>query len=270
METMSRYSAAIAVSRSGEGQYKSELDPGYLIGTAINGGYLMAVLQSAALAESPHEHAVSSSFHFLRPGAGGPVNIAVETVKSGRTVSTMRAVLSQDGRPTVTGTFATATLDSGALPEYAPTVPELPAYADCAAFDPRLEEAHASEFSRRVELRFSPTSYQRLTSAGADPVPELYGYVRLPASEGGIDDALSFLPMAVDSLPPVVMVFGSWRWAPTVELTWNLRAVPAPGPLTFRSRAEMVSDGWFDENVDLWDSAGTLVAQCRQLARVGR
>lgn len=270
MGFMSRFSAAIALSRVSTGRYTADLDPGYLIGTAINGGYLMAVLQRAALAESSHEHAVSSSFHFLRPATGGSVDLDVESVKSGRTVSTLRVTLSQDGRPVVTGVLATATMDATAAPEYAPRAPDLPSFAECAAFDPRREEGSAMEFTRRVDLRFTPRSYQRLVGNGVDPVPELHGYLRLPESEGAPEDNLAFLPMAVDALPPVVMVFGSWRWAPTVELTWNLRAVPAAGPLTFRSYAEVVSDGWFDENVSLWDSEGRFVAQSRQLARVGR
>ena len=37
-----------------------------------------------------------------------------------------------------------------------------------------------------------------------------------------------------------------------------------------RTRAQLVADGWFDEDVAVWDSTGRLVAQARQLARVGR
>jgi hypothetical protein len=63
---------------------------------------------------------------------------------------------------------------------------------------------------------------------------------------------------------------GSYGWAPTVELTWHMRAVPTPGWLAVHGRARLVSDGWFDEEVEVWDSAGRLVAQSRQIARVGR
>jgi hypothetical protein len=31
-----------------------------------------------------------------------------------------------------------------------------------------------------------------------------------------------------------------------------------------------VSGGWFDEEAEVWDSAGRLVAQSRQIALVGR
>jgi hypothetical protein len=59
-------------------------------------------------------------------------------------------------------------------------------------------------------------------------------------------------------------------WSPTVELTWYMRAVPAPGPLRVAARCRHVSGGWFDEEAEVWDSAGHLVAQSRQIARVGR
>jgi hypothetical protein len=31
-----------------------------------------------------------------------------------------------------------------------------------------------------------------------------------------------------------------------------------------------VGGGWFDEEAEVWDSVGRLVAQSRQIARVGR
>jgi len=46
--------------------------------------------------------------------------------------------------------------------------------------------------------------------------------------------------------------------------------VPAPGPLRVATRCRHVSGGWFDEEAEVWDAAGRLVAQSRQIARVGR
>jgi hypothetical protein len=74
----------------------------------------------------------------------------------------------------------------------------------------------------------------------------------------------------VDGLPPVVFGLGATGWAPTVELTWHMRAVPGPGPLAVAARARHVSGGWFDEEAEVWDASGALVAQSRQMARVGR
>lgn len=271
MVPMTRFDSATAVVRVGENRYAAELDPGYLIGTAINGGYLMAVLQRAALAESDHPHAVSSSYHFHRPGGGGPAEIETEVVKRGRTVTTVLVTLRQEGRTVLTGTIATATLDSQAQPLYATPPAPVPPIGQCRSFDPRQGHLAEDGFLARVDVGLSPDSYAALLRERTADTPELYGYVDLSARDGGsAEDPAAFLPLAVDALPPIVSLLTDWSWAPTVELTWHLRALPEPGPLAFRAHSTLVSDGWFDENVDLWDTKGRLVAQSRQLARVGR
>jgi hypothetical protein len=97
--------------------------------------------------------------------------------------------------------------------------------------------------------------------------PEMRGYFGL--REDREPDALT-LAVAVDALPPVVFGLGATGWAPTVELTMHMRMVPAPGLLRVASRSRHVSGGWFDEEAEVWDSLGNLVAQSRQIARVGR
>ncbi|WP_234401988.1 thioesterase family protein [Thermobifida halotolerans] len=268
---MTRFDSATTVVRVGENRYAAELDPGYLIGSALNGGYLMSVLQRAALAESDHPHAVSSSYHFLRPGSGGPAEIGTEVVKRGRTVTTVLVTLRQRGATVITGTVATAALASQAEPLYETPPVEIPPVDRCRNFDPRESRLAEDSFVSRVDVGFAPDSYAALAGERAADSPELYGYVDLSARDGGsAENPEAFLPLAVDALPPVVSLLTDWSWAPTVELTWHLRAVPEPGPLAFRAHTSLVSDGWFDENVDLWDAKGRLVAQSRQLARVGR
>ncbi|GAB3495170.1 thioesterase family protein [Nocardiopsis coralliicola] len=272
---MTRFESATEVRAAAPGRFTADLDAGYLIGSAMNGGYLMTVLQRAALAdpqcaEAGQVHAVASSFHFLRPGAPGAAEAEVEPVKRGRTVTALRATLRQNGKDLVAGTIAAAAL-SGAEHTYGLPAPDVPPIEECRRFDPRRGATPAEGFTSRVDQFYTETTWRRLTGKDPEPVPELHGYLRLSETDGGdpADPAL-FLPMAVDALPPVVTVFGSWRWAPTVELTWHLRAVPAPGPLVFRASADAVGDGWFDENVWLWDVKGNLVAQSRQLARTGQ
>jgi Thioesterase-like superfamily len=93
------------------------------------------------------------------------------------------------------------------------------------------------------------------------------GYFEL---RDGRDPDAYLLALAVDGLPPVVFGLGATGWAPTVELTWYMRAVPCPGPLRVAARGRHVGGGWFDEEAEVWDAADRLVAQSRQLARVGR
>jgi hypothetical protein len=96
--------------------------------------------------------------------------------------------------------------------------------------------------------------------------PEVRAWFRLRDDYG--PDAFS-LALTVDALPPVALNLGAKGWAPTVELTWHMRAVPAPGWLAVHGTGRLLSDGWFDEEVEVWDSTGRLVAQSRQIARAG-
>jgi hypothetical protein len=52
----------------------------------------------------------------------------------------------------------------------------------------------------------------------------------------------------------------------TVELTVHVRARPAPGWLACRSTTRFVAGGFHEEDFEIWDGTGVLVAQSRQLA----
>jgi hypothetical protein len=74
------------------------------------------------------------------------------------------------------------------------------------------------------------------------------------------------LLMVVDALPPVTFDLGMPGWAPTLELTAHVRAKPAPGWAIVRHCTRTVAGGLFEEDCEVWDSTGRLVAQSRQLA----
>lgn len=54
----------------------------------------------------------------------------------------------------------------------------------------------------------------------------------------------------------------------TTELTVHLRDRPAPGWLACRASTRFLIDGYHEEDFELWDRTGRLVAQARQLALV--
>jgi hypothetical protein len=74
------------------------------------------------------------------------------------------------------------------------------------------------------------------------------------------------LPLIVDAAPPAALELGIA--STTVELTVHLRARPAPGWLACRTWTSYVGGGYHEEDFEVWDSAGTLVAQARQLALI--
>jgi hypothetical protein len=81
----------------------------------------------------------------------------------------------------------------------------------------------------------------------------------------GSDATLGSLAFVVDCATPVVAELGR-RSSSTAQLTVHLREHPAPGPLACRVRARHLAHGLHEEDFEVWDSAGVLCAQSRQLA----
>jgi acyl-coenzyme A thioesterase PaaI-like protein len=228
----------------------------------VNGGVLTATVLSAVLRDSDHPHPVSTTVHYLRVPRLAPAQVRVDWLKQGRTASVARAQLTQDDVLLLDATIATGTLappDDGQL-SWTGEPPSLPPVDECIAM--RANQGYAGQ----VDLRLDPATAGWLDGAPGG-TPEMRGYFQLRDDR---DPDAYLLALAVDALPPVVFGLGAVSWAPTVELTWHMRAVPVPGPLRVACRARHVSGGWFDEEAEVWDEAGALVAQSRQLARVGR
>jgi len=262
---MTKFDAATAVRRVADGRYQADLDGDFAFADALNGGYLMAVLLRAAVDASPHPHPIATRENYLRVATPGPAEIIVEPRKTGRTVATSRVTLLQDGKPAVDLQVTTGTLDPDAPIDWAAEPAQrLPPVEDCVKFDSGRRSGPV--FADQVDMRFAPALMGWLDGKPSGRL-EAGAYFRLP---DGTDADPFVLAMAVDALPPVALNAGGKGWAPTVELTWHLRALPAPGWLELIGGGRLLSDGWFDEEVEVFDSTGKLVAQSRQIARLGQ
>ena len=273
------FDMATAVSRCGGGRYAVSPDPRFAVvaagGTAppaVNGGVLIATVLRAVLDSSPHPYPVATSAHFLRVAALAPAQVEVTWLRQGGTAATARATLSQDGLPVLEVTVTTGDLPadpSAAGLSWTGTPPLLPPIGECIDLGPwpgTTGPDGTEGYAGQVQMLLDPavTGWRHGDPAG---LPEMRGYFRL--REDRAPDAY-LLALAVDALPPVVFGLGVTGWSPTVQLTWLMRARPGPGPLRVATRGRHVSGDWFDEESEVWDGAGALVAQSRQLARVGR
>ncbi|MEV0147327.1 MULTISPECIES: thioesterase family protein [unclassified Nonomuraea] len=262
---MTKFDEATQAIRVDETTYDVCLDPGYAIGGPLNGGYLMAVVLRAVVDSSPFEHPVSTTVQFLRSPAAGPARVRVEQLKAGKTAAFTRATLVQNDAAQIAALVTTATLQD-AEPTYADESGYvMPRPEDCVRLpDPKPESGMT--LNAQLDLLFDPPTIGWLSGRPTGR-PESRAYFRMAEPQ---DPDPYVLALAVDALPPVVFSTGARGWAPTVDLTWHLRALPAPGWLTLIGGGRLVSGGWFDEEVEVRDSRGRLVAQARQLARVGR
>ncbi len=277
---MSIFDEATAVTRTGPGRYQVRPDerfalvaPGNATPPAVNGGVMVATLLRAVLDTSPHPYPVATSAHFLRVPLLEPGEVEVTWLKQGRTAATARAALVQDAQIVLDVTVTTGSLPAGPLANgelaWTGEPPELPPIEECVNLGPwrgTVGVDGTAGYAAQVDLRMDPatTGWRRGEPSG---LPEMRGYFSLREPR---DPDAYLLAVAVDALPPVVFGLGATGWAPTVELTWHMRAVPAPGPLRVAARCRHVSGGWFDEEAEVWDAADRLVAQGRQIARVGR
>ena len=85
------------MSPLGDGRWATTIDDGWSIAGRPNGGYLLAVLASAAMADTGRDLPVSVSAVFTRPPEFGPAVAVVEPIRAGRTVSAVRVRVEQGG-----------------------------------------------------------------------------------------------------------------------------------------------------------------------------
>ncbi len=147
---------------------------------------------------------------------------------------------------------------------HATSAPTLPPPDDCV--DLLDEQPSASllpgvTIADRLEYRVPRLPGWRLNRPTGDPTAELWLRLR-----DGTPATTHNLPLLVDAMAPVLLELG--HGSTTIELTVHVRARPEPGWLSCRTTTRTVASGLHEEELDLWDSSGRLVAQARQLGMV--
>lgn len=263
-------------ARPGEpGTYDIDLSDGWTIMSALNGGYLLAVVGRALRDTLPHADPMTVTAHYLTASHPGPAVVRTQTVRGGRTMSTGQASLFQrdtDGREVERMRVIAGYGDLGALPDEvrtSATPPRMPGYDQCP--DPRSVPgvgpvrgsiALLERFDRRLDPATSGWVVGEPSGAG-----EMRGWLGL--ADGRDHDPLSLL-LVVDALPPTAFDLGLLGWTPTLELTVHIRRRPAPGPLRVAKTTRNLAGGLLEEDAEVWDGEDRLVAQSRQLARAPR
>lgn len=260
---------ATAVRKVGEGQYTGEIHAGWDVMEIANGGYLMALVGRAMTDASDGRHLVSLTGHFMNPGRAGPTEIKVDHLKAGRNYTTSRAVLTTGDRPLVT---ATGSLAEPAVTDAKPSLltgspPSLPDPDDCVKAISSESTPFPPPLVDQIDLRVHPEDAGLVR--GEPTGQALFrGWFRL-LDEEPVDELAVIL--ATDAFMPAI--FNSdhpMTWTPTLDLTVHIRN---PGPhewLACKFQTRFVTGGFLEEDGEIWDEEGNLVALSRQLAVVGR
>lgn len=259
------FDEATSVRRTSDSTYTAEVHDGWDIGGHANGGYMLAIA-GRAMADAVGRPPLSITAHYLRPAPAGPCEIAVSTVRFGRRLATATALLTMDGQPVLqlAGTFGDQTPGGPNVTLEHPV--DLPPLEGCMAA-PSPADGQGPAIMERLAIRLRPADAGFGTGQPSGRA-EMCGWFAF-ADEQPVD-AIGLL-LVSDAFPPAVFnTEAPVGWVPTVELTVHVRGTPAPGPLRCAFRSRFIQDGLLDEEGEMWDSAGALVAQSRQLALAPR
>ena len=145
----------IAVEASGPGEYAATLDPGWVVGGGLNGGYLLAVIGNAIrseLADVGQPDPVSVSAYYLTPTTPGPAVVRVRR--------SVRAVDARRWRP--------AWYSSRTAPRWSAS-PSWRCSGRSTAMSPEVEREipppDLPPVEECVEARFAPEEVRRIAPA---------------------------------------------------------------------------------------------------------
>jgi acyl-CoA thioesterase len=242
-------------------RFSGRLHASWNIGSNPNGGYLMALVAATVRQLHPHHpDPLSITAHYLRPGQGDQdCQVQASLLRTGKSVSTARACLVQDGKSRLEILSSFGELQSAGPAEVSIQAPAIPPPDECVG---RSGEAQGVLLTllKRLDIKLHPDQ----ANAGASKRAEISGWIRF--KDGRPPDSLAALLFA-DAFPPAVFsLLGQVGWVPTIELTVNVRRRPVPGWMQVRFQTLDLADGRMIEDGMLWDAEGHLVAQSRQLA----
>jgi acyl-coenzyme A thioesterase PaaI-like protein len=271
-ELRTEFDRALALVDRGPDVAVAELSADWRFGAVVHGGLQLA-LAAAALgrrirAAGRPGDPQSISAYYLSGAVPGPAELRTDVARLGRTLSTGAVSLSQvvDGAPVERmRALATVTdlarLDPDVRLQAGP--PDMPPPEECVPCPITVEGTTVWE---RVEIRLDPAAAGWVRD---EPTGEAHqrGWARL--ADGREPDALALL-VVCDAVPATVTALGLRGHVPTLELTAHVRGVPAPGWLRFTQTTRNFAAGMIEEDAEIWDSAGRMVLQSRQLARAPR
>lgn len=267
------FTTAMTLREVGPGVFDGELDKHWTIGPKVHGGAMLALCANAARAASggqpdgPEPVAVSASF--LSAPDPGPMRLLTSFRKRGRRISVVDVELMQGERTAVhavvnlgqpehfpaDGSHAPLLSANPVLDLMAPEPPD-----DVEPIGPGHPLAGLVHLGEGCDVR--PLLSTMRPSNGHPPMIQMWARPR-----GVAPDAL-FALMCGDLSAPVTFAVDRTGWAPTIQLTAFLRALPADGWLRILATCMEIGHDWFDEDHIVVDHLGRLVVQARQLAMV--
>ena len=271
MNQFERFQEAIKLENLEDNKFIVNPDTNYFVGNTPHGGYLMAVMHKALTSILPHSTAISSSVQYLDRIDAKTFELEVETFKTSRGSSSGIVKLKQDDKicTTFTGTCSDFQFMKGydGLQKPLPNIFNESDKKDYIKMNyDKISKGFTPAFIQQLECLIHPDhAWWNRDSNDKNNEARCSAFLEM---QGGIPDqfCLSFYS---DILPPVVSnKYGPLGWIPTITLTTHIRQLPSTSELYADFRATDINKGYFEQDCNIWDLNGNLVASSRQLTRI--
>ena len=271
MNQFKRFQDALNLENTEDNKFLVNPNTNYFVGNTPHGGYLMAVMHKALTSILPHSTAISSSVQYLDRIDATPFELEVETFKISRGSSSGIVKLKQNSKTctTFTGTCSDFEFMKGydGLSKPLPEIFKDKDKKDYVKMNyDKISKGFTPAFIQQLECLVHPDhAWWNRESNNKDNEARCSAFLEM---EGGIPDqfCLSFYS---DILPPVVSnKYGPLGWIPTITLTTHIRKLPLTPVVYADFRATDINKGYFEQDCNIWDLNGNLVASSRQLTRI--
>ena len=273
MNQFQRFQAALKLENVEHNIFLVNPDTNYFVGNTPHGGYLMAIMHKALTNVLPHSTAISSSVQYLDRIDAKPFELVVETFKTSRGSSSGIVKLIQDKK--ICTTFTGTCSDFEFMKGYDDLQKPLPKiFKDKDKNDyvkmnyDKISKGFTPAFIQQLECLIHPDHAWWNREKGSDNSDNEARCSAFLEMEGGTPDqfCLSFYS---DILPPVVSnKYGPLGWIPTITLTTHIRQLPSTSEVYADFKASEINKGYFEQDCNIWDLDGNLVASSRQLTRI--
>ena len=258
---MHRFDQDIAVGSTDAGRYTGTVTANWSVNGVPNGGYLMAMLAEAMMKTGRMKSTPIVSANFLSRCSPGEAAVSVERMALSRQFDRLEARLVQGGEERIRafGTFADEKNEC-VMESYQARAPEIPAPGACTAIPEMPDYSLFGQMDIRLDPACTGWFENKLTERS-----ELRGWIRF--RDARPFDVPSIL-LAADAFPPSVFTSqGMVAWVPTLECSVNVRNLPATAWLKCVFRTRFITCGLLEEDGEIWDEDGALVAISRQIAQ---
>ena len=273
MNQFERFQKALKLENIEDNKFIVNPDINYFVGNTPHGGYLMALMHKALTNILPHSTAISSSVQYLDRIDAKPFEPEVNVFKTSRGSSSGIVKLKQDNK--ICTTFTGTCSDFEFMKGYDDLQKPLPKiFNDSDKKDyvkmnyDKISKGFTPAFIQQLECLIHPDHAwwnREAKQNNQDNEARCSAFLEM---EGGKPDqfCLSFYS---DILPPVVSnKYGPLGWIPTITLTTHIRQLPTTSEVYADFKASDINKGYFEQDCNIWDLDGNLVASSRQLTRI--